>query len=168
MSIQEPNSGNDMEEIISDANGKVIKEPLYGLVTLLSGIGVAETSYLTFLKLSNTAPGICKASGGTPVVHFVVNGTHSAPELQKVNLHELVEVEMRTCTDLRGQWFAQEQSGVGLFAQVMKWEWRVFEQDVRMCFPANGRRLRVYPCLSWASSRMVPCWCSLDRAGLLV
>jgi len=61
---QEPNSGNDMEEIISDANGKVIKEPLYGLVTLLSGIGVAETSYLTFLKLSNTAPGICKASGG--------------------------------------------------------------------------------------------------------
>jgi uncharacterized membrane protein len=45
------------------AAAPVISKPLYGLVTVFAGIGTAETAYLTFLKLTATAPALCTAQG---------------------------------------------------------------------------------------------------------
>jgi len=40
-----------------------MNKPLYGLVTLFAGVGTAETAYLTFLKLTASAPALCTAQG---------------------------------------------------------------------------------------------------------
>lgn len=45
------------------ASGPVMNKPLYGLVTLFAGVGTAETAYLTFLKLTTSAPALCTAQG---------------------------------------------------------------------------------------------------------
>ena len=42
---------------------KAIGKPLYGFVAMLSALGVGETIYLTWLKLSGSTPGLCTATG---------------------------------------------------------------------------------------------------------
>jgi hypothetical protein len=38
-------------------------DPLHGVITLFSFVGVLETAYLTILKFTSSAPALCLSSG---------------------------------------------------------------------------------------------------------
>eukprot|EP00238_Polyblepharides_amylifera_P000921 CAMPEP_0196570662 /NCGR_PEP_ID=MMETSP1081-20130531/803_1 /TAXON_ID=36882 /ORGANISM="Pyramimonas amylifera, Strain CCMP720" /LENGTH=331 /DNA_ID=CAMNT_0041887221 /DNA_START=224 /DNA_END=1219 /DNA_ORIENTATION=+ len=48
-------------EVADSSNGG---KPLYGFSAVLSTVGLVETAYLTFLKLTTSAPAFCSTNGG--------------------------------------------------------------------------------------------------------